>query len=186
MVIEETPIPGVLLIKPRVFEDPRGFFLETWNKEKYLAAGFPDVTFVQDNHSRSNYGVLRGLHFQVKQPQGKLVQVTRGSVFDVAVDIRKGSPTFGKWFGVSLDDKNHWQLWVPPGLAHAFCVTSEIVDFTYKCTDFYNPNDEGGIVWNDPGVGIEWPVDSPILSDKDKAYTTLAEAPPEILSTFEK
>lgn len=177
MKIIETALPGVLLIEPRVFGDQRGFFLETWNRERYLDAGFPDVEFVQDNHSRSHKGVLRGLHTQVANPQGKLVQVVTGSVFDVAVDIRTGSPTFGQWVGYELNEENHRQLWIPPGFAHGFCVLSDVVDFTYKCTTLYAPGDEAGIVWNDADVGIEWPIDTPLLSDKDAILPCLADLP---------
>lgn len=175
MKIIETELPGVFVIEPDVFGDARGFFLETWNRERYMEAGFPDVGFVQDNHSRSGRGVLRGLHFQREYPQGKLVQVVRGAVFDVAVDIRVGSPTFGQWAGYELSEINHRQLWIPPGFAHGFCVLSEVCDFTYKCTDFYRPSDEGGLIWNDPDIGINWPIKSPALSDKDAAYPYLSD-----------
>ena len=175
MKIVETSLPGVLVIEPDVFGDVRGFFLETWNRERYLRAGFPDVDFVQDNHSRSGKGVLRGLHFQLEHPQGKLVQVARGAAYDVAVDIRVGSPTFGQWFGYELTEENHHQLWIPPGFAHGFCVQSVICDFTYKCTDLYRPSDEGGVIWNDADIGIDWPVDAPLLSAKDTAYPRLSE-----------
>lgn len=181
MKIIETAIPEVLLIEPKVFGDQRGFFLETWNRDRYIDAGFPDVTFVQDNHSRSSKGVLRGLHFQLNHPQGKLVQVATGAVFDVAVDVRVGSPTFGKWVGYELTEENHRQLWVPPGFAHGFCVLSDIADFTYKCTDFYRPDDEGGVLWNDPDIGVAWPVKSPNLSTKDQIYSILSDIPEEKL-----
>lgn len=174
MKIVETNLPGMFHIDPKVFCDARGFFLETYNKERYMQAGFPDVDFIQDNHSRSSKGVLRGLHFQLKNPQGKLVQVATGSVFDVAVDIRVGSPTFGQWYGAVLSDKNHHQLWIPPKFAHGFCVLSDTADFCYKCTDYFHPEDEGGLLWNDPGVGINWPLKSPQLSDKDKVYSKLS------------
>jgi len=182
--VVETGIPGALLIEPKVFGDQRGFFLETWNRERYLSAGFPDISFVQDNHSRSRQGVLRGLHFQLQHPQGKLVQVVTGAVFDVAVDIRVGSPTFGAWVGYELTEDNHRQLWVPPGLAHGFCVLSETVDFTYKCTDVYHPEDEGGVLWCDPEIGIEWPIEHPLLSDKDKAFSRLSAIPEERLPSY--
>lgn len=175
MRIIDTKLPGVLVIEPDVFGDARGFFLETWNRERYLQAGFPDVSFVQDNHSRSSRGVLRGLHFQLKHPQGKLVQVQRGAAFDVAVDIRVGSPTFGQWIGYELSEDNHRQMWIPPGFAHGFCVLSEVCDFTYKCTDFYRPPDEGGVIWNDPDIGVAWPLESPILSAKDEVYPRLSD-----------
>ncbi len=184
MKIIETDIPEVLLIEPDVFGDHRGFFLETWNKRRYLAAGFPDVEFVQDNHSRSAQGVLRGLHFQRQHPQGKLVQVVTGVVFDVAVDIRIGSPTFGCWVGYELSEKNHRQLWVPPGFAHGFCVLSEMADFSYKCTDYYHPEDEGGIFWNDPEIGIAWPLDKPMLSVKDQTNGMLADCSADSLPQY--
>lgn len=159
-------VSDVLLIKPKVFGDERGCFVETWQQERYSKSGI-DKQFVQDNHSRSCFGVLRGLHFQKSHPQGKLVSVSFGSVFDVVVDIRVGSPSFGKWYGVELSHLNHWQLWVPPGFAHGFVVTSEIAHFHYKVTDHYRPDDEGSIRWNDPLLGITWPVASPKLSEKD-------------------
>ncbi len=168
MEVVKTPLEGVLLIKPRVFGDARGYFLETWQAERYAAAGI-DMPFVQDNRSCSSYGILRGLHFQKTKPQGKLVSVPLGSVFDVAVDIRKNSPTYGKWYGVELSQDNHWQLWIPPGLAHGFVVTSEIAHFSYKVTDFYDPSDEGAYAWNSPELGINWPVKEPKLSEKDAA-----------------
>jgi len=184
MKINKTNLEGVLHIEPKVFGDTRGFFLETYNKERYMDAGFPDVNFVQDNHSKSAKGVLRGLHFQLSQPQGKLVQVATGSVFDVAVDIRAGSPTFGQWYGCELNDDNHHQLWIPPGFAHGFCVLSETADFIYKCTDYYRPEDEGGLLWNDAAVGIDWPLESPLLSDKDKIYSCLADIPQSLLPKY--
>ncbi len=178
MEVVRTGIEGVLLIKPRAFGDHRGFFLETFQAQRYAQAGI-GLPFVQDNLSRSRQGILRGLHFQRKHPQGKLVSVTRGRVFDVAVDIRPDSPTFGKWYGAILDDENHHQLWVAPGLAHGFCVLSETADFTYKCTDYYHPEDEGCLRWNDPDVGIDWPVQSPTLSDKDAKAPGLRELFPQ-------
>ena len=168
MEIVKTPIQGVLLIKPRVWGDERGYFVETWQQARYAEAGI-SLPFVQDNHSKSAYGVLRGLHFQKTRPQGKLVSVSLGSVFDVAVDIRRDSPTFGQWYGVELTQENQWQLWIAPGLAHGFVVTSEIAHFHYKCTEFYCPEDEGAIRWNDPALGIAWPVSSPTVSAKDAA-----------------
>jgi dTDP-4-dehydrorhamnose 3,5-epimerase len=176
MNVIETKLPGVLLIEPKVFGDARGFFMETWNRERYCEAGFPDVQFVQDNHSRSSRGVLRGLHFQLEHPQGKLVQVVTGAVFDVAVDVRIGSPTFGQWVGYELSEENHRQLWVPEGFAHGFAVLSDTVDFVYKCTDFYRPEDEGGVCWNDPEIGIDWPLSDVTLSAKDQALPSLSEA----------
>ncbi|MDQ6976061.1 MAG: dTDP-4-dehydrorhamnose 3,5-epimerase [Mariprofundaceae bacterium] len=184
MQIVETILPDVWLIKPKVFGDQRGFFLETYNKERYVAAGFPDVDFVQDNHSRSSKGVLRGLHFQLNHPQGKLVQVATGSVFDVAVDIRVGSPTFGRWYGCILSEENHHQLWIPPKFAHGFCVLSDTADFIYKCTDYYRSEDEGGFLWKDPEVGIDWPLKMPILSEKDAIYSRLSAMNPDILPDY--
>ncbi|MDX8380862.1 MAG: dTDP-4-dehydrorhamnose 3,5-epimerase [Ghiorsea sp.] len=184
MKINKTNLEGVLHIEPKVFGDARGFFLETYNKERYMAAGFPDVDFVQDNHSKSSKGVLRGLHFQLNHPQGKLVQVATGSVFDAAVDIRVGSPTFGQWYGSELNEDNHHQLWIPPKFAHGFCVLSETADFIYKCTDYYRPEDEGGLLWNDSAVGIRWPLASPLLSDKDKIYSCLADIPQWLLPQY--
>lgn len=168
MEVVKTPIEGVLLIKPQVLGDERGYFVETWQKERYEAAGI-NLPFVQDNHSKSTKGILRGLHFQKQHPQGKLVMVSLGEVFDVAVDIRKGSPTFGKWFGAILNQENQNQLWIPPGMAHGFVVLSDVAHFHYKCTDFYHPGDEGSIRWNDPTIGIDWPYkEEPVLSAKDQ------------------
>ncbi|HEC84585.1 MAG: dTDP-4-dehydrorhamnose 3,5-epimerase [Candidatus Parabeggiatoa sp. nov. 2] len=166
MKVTETAIPGVLLIEPKVFGDSRGFFLETFHAARYAEAGITGP-FVQDNHSHSAKGVLRGLHFQKQYPQGKLVYVTSGTVFDITVDIRKDSPTFGKWVGVILSADEHKQFYVPPGFAHGFCVLSDWADFHYKCTDYYHPEDEGSIRWNDPAIGIEWPLTNPTLSTKD-------------------
>ena len=166
MKVIETALPGVLIIEPKAFGDHRGFFLETFQVERYREAGIT-LPFVQDNHSRSQRGVLRGLHFQKTRPQGKLVSVSRGAVYDVAVDIDPTSATYGKFVGVELSDDNHRQMWVPPGYAHGFCVLSEVADFQYKCTDFYFPADEGGLAWNDPDVGIPWPIEAPQLSAKD-------------------
>ena len=166
MKVVETALPGVLIIEPKAFGDHRGFFLETFQVERYREAGIT-LPFVQDNHSRSQRGVLRGLHFQKTRPQGKLVSVSRGAVYDVAVDIDPASATYGRFVGVELNDDNHRQMWVPPGYAHGFCVLSEVADFQYKCTDFYFPADEGGLLWNDPDVGIPWPITEPQLSAKD-------------------
>jgi len=174
MKVLQTALPGVLIIEPTVFGDTRGFFLESFQQQRYAEAGI-DLPFVQDNHSRSRRGVLRGLHFQKTRPQGKLVSVTRGAVYDVAVDIDPASPTCGRFVGVELNDENHRQLWVPPGYAHGFCVLSEVVDFTYKCTDYYDPSDEGGLAWNDPEVAIPWPIENPQLSAKDQLNPTLRE-----------
>ena len=166
-----TRIEAVVLIKPKVFGDSRGFFMETWHEEKFAAAGIT-ARFVQDNHSRSGRWTLRGLHYQIRQPQGKLVRVVQGSVFDVAVDLRASSRTFGQWVGVELDDRNHHMLWIPPGFAHGFLALSENVDFLYKCTDFYAPQHERSVAWNDPRIGIEWPLPagvSPLVGPKDAA-----------------
>ncbi|EFV40802.1 dTDP-4-dehydrorhamnose 3,5-epimerase [Enterobacteriaceae bacterium 9_2_54FAA] len=166
---------GTKIIRPKVFGDSRGFFLETFEKKRYQEMLEIDLDFVQDNHSRSSKNVLRGLHFQTSNPQGKLVRVVRGEVFDVAVDIRPESPTFGQWEGVLLNEENKTQFWIPPGLAHGFVVLSDIADFEYKCTDYYNPANEACLIWNDPDVGISWPVDCPKLSEKDKLGKTLKE-----------
>ena len=176
MNVVKTEIPGLLILEPRVFGDARGFFMESFNARAFQEATGLDVDFVQDNHSRSTRGVLRGLHYQIQQPQGKLVRVVRGSVFDVAVDLRKGSPTFGKWDGVELSEDNNRQLWIPPGFAHGFLVTSESADFLYKTTDYYAPEFERSLAWNDPAVGVEWPLTGePLLSAKDVAGKPLAE-----------
>ena len=172
MNVVETQLPGVLVIENNVFGDHRGFFKETFQIERYQEAGI-DLPFVQDNHSRSQRGVLRGLHLQKSRPQGKLVSCSAGTVFDVTVEVNPSSETFGTYMGVELSDKNHRQLWIPPGYAHGFCVLSETADFQYKCTDLYFPGDEGGLIWNDPEVGIEWPVETPLLSEKDLALPTL-------------
>lgn len=174
MKVIETKLDGVLIIEPKVHGDHRGFFLESYRENQFKDAGITQP-FVQDNHSRSQRGVLRGLHFQVTQPQGKLVRVTRGSVYDVAVDINPESSTCGQYVGIELTEDNHKLFWVPPGYAHGFVVTSDIADFQYKCTDYYNPDDEGGIIWNDPEVGIEWPIAGPQLSGKDAVLPTLSE-----------
>ena len=172
-----TLLPGVLLIEPKVFQDERGFFLESYQKKKFAEAGIP-FDFVQDNHSKSCQGVLRGLHYQIRQPQGKLVRVVSGEVFDVAVDIRKHSPTFGKWFGAYLSAENKQMLWVPVGFAHGFYVTSPEAEFLYKTTDYYAPQWERTILWNDPAINIQWPLQSgaPSLSPKDVTGALLAEA----------
>ncbi|MEX2976131.1 dTDP-4-dehydrorhamnose 3,5-epimerase [Serratia fonticola] len=175
MQVTDTKVHGVKIIQPKVFGDARGFFLETFEKKRYQEMLDIDLDFVQDNHSRSSYGVLRGLHFQKVNPQGKLVRVVRGEVFDVVVDIRPDSPTFGTWEGVILSEENKTQFWIPPGLAHGFVVLSDTADFEYKCTDYYNPAEEGCLLWNDPAVGIEWPIANPLLSDKDKLGKLLKE-----------
>lgn len=178
MNIIETVLPGALIIEPGVFGDERGFFMETWNAKAFAEAGL-DLTFVQDNHSRSQKGVLRGLHFQNPGPQGKLVRVTRGAVFDVAVDLRQSSPTFGKWLGVELSAQNKRMLWVPEGFAHGFLTLEEDTDFLYKCTAPYAPQSEHTLAWNDPAVGIDWPLGGidPIISAKDARGLALAQVP---------
>lgn len=178
MEVIESPLKGLLLIKPKTFGDSRGYFFESFQKARYQKLGIPGE-FVQDNISRSQKGVLRGLHFQYAHTQEKLVTVTRGQVFDVAVDIRKGSPTFGQSYCVILSDENHWQLYIPKGFVHGFYVMSDVADFHYKCSDYYYPEFESGIIWNDPTLGIEWPFDittEPTLSVKDQKYSTLKEA----------
>lgn len=176
MKIEQTRLEGVLLVTPQVFGDERGFFMETYNRDKAIELGLPGE-FVQDNHSKSTYGVLRGLHYQNPTWQGKLVRAVQGEIFDVAVDIRAGSPNFGEWVGVLLNDENKQQLYVPPGFAHGFCVTSPTAEVVYKCTDMYAPSEEGCVLWNDPDIGIEWPVESPSLSAKDKVGQCLVDLP---------
>ncbi|QHM94283.1 MULTISPECIES: dTDP-4-dehydrorhamnose 3,5-epimerase [Kosakonia] len=174
MKVVDTVINDVKIIEPRVFGDERGFFLETFEKKRYQEMLNINLDFVQDNHSRSTKDVLRGLHFQKINPQGKLVRVVSGAVFDVAVDIRPDSTTYGRWVGVELSAENKKQLWIPPGLAHGFCVLTETADFEYKCTDYYYPEHEGCLLWNDRDVGIEWPIINPKLSEKDKKGLTLA------------
>lgn len=166
------PFSDVLLIEPEVYGDERGYFLETWQRERYTAAGI-DGEFAQDNHSRSRRNVLRGLHFQHPRAQGKLVQVLRGEVFDVSVDVRVGSPTFGEWAGCRLSDDDHRQLWVPEGFAHGFVALSEVADFHYKCTDLYAPEAEHTLRWDDPSIDVDWPVEDPVLSEKDAAGNSL-------------
>ncbi|MDF1752195.1 MAG: dTDP-4-dehydrorhamnose 3,5-epimerase [Verrucomicrobiales bacterium] len=168
MKITETKLPGVLEIEPQVFGDERGFFVETFHVERYRELVGIDLAFVQDNHSRSDKGILRGMHFQRNHPQGKLVRCVQGEVFDVAVDINRESPTFGNWVGVYLSGDNKKQLYIPPGYAHGFQVVSDSADFEYKCTDYYHPEDEGCLKWDDPDVGIEWPLNSPTISPKDR------------------
>ncbi len=167
MKVERTKLDGVLVLQPTIYKDERGFFLESFNKDKYVKAGI-NFDFVQDNHSRSSKGVLRGLHFQVNKPQGKLVSSTSGEVLDVVVDINPDSETFCEYISVELSGENSKQLWVPPGYAHGFYVLSEFADFCYKCTSYYDPEDNSGIIWNDPKIDINWPTNNPILSDKDK------------------
>jgi len=169
-----TDIPDVVLIEPTVHRDPRGFFLESYHADKFKAAGL-DVRFVQDNHSRSVRGTLRGLHAQRTRPQGKLIRCTLGEIFDVAADVRPGSPTYGRHVSALLSADNFRQLWVPPGFVHGFCVTSDVAEVEYKCTDVYVPGDEIGVVWNDPQLGVDWPTRAPVLSHKDAALPTFAE-----------
>lgn len=177
MKVTPTAIPDVLILEPKVFGDVRGFFYESFNQNAFLQATGLDLNFVQDNHSRSSKDVLRGLHYQIQQPQGKLVRVVRGAVFDVAVDIRRSSPSFGQWVGVGLSEDNHRQLWIPSGFAHGFLVLSDSADFLYKTTDYYAPEFERCIAWNDAEIGIQWPLQNqPQLSNKDQAGITLAQA----------
>lgn len=176
MNVEQTKLDGVLLVTPQVFGDDRGFFMETYNRQKAIELGLPGE-FVQDNHSKSSHGVLRGLHYQTPQWQGKLVRVVQGEIFDVAVDIRSGSPTFGEWVGFALNDENKQQLYVPEGFAHGFVVTSETAEVVYKCTSLYAPEQEGSLLWNDPDIGIDWPVESPLLSAKDQHGQRLVDLP---------
>jgi dTDP-4-dehydrorhamnose 3,5-epimerase len=176
VIVTRTAIPEVLVIEPKVFGDARGFFLESWNAQAFAAAGIP-AAFVQDNHSRSPRGVLRGLHFQIRQPQGKLVRVVAGEVFDVVVDLRRASPTFGRWVGERLSSENKRMLWIPPGFGHGFLVLSETADFLYKTTDYYAPEHERVIAWNDPDLGIAWPLDGPpTLSGRDAAGARFRDA----------
>jgi dTDP-4-dehydrorhamnose 3,5-epimerase len=180
--VRETSLPGLLILEPRVFDDPRGFFLESYNRRVFRELGI-DREFVQDNHSRSTRGVVRGLHYQIRHPQAKLVRVVRGALFDVAVDIRRGSATFGRWVGLELDDVNHRMLYVPGGFAHGFLALSESVDLSYKCSDFYDPSDERGVLWNDPALGIDWPTSGleVTLSPKDAALPPLGRCPEQDL-----
>ena len=175
MNIIQTKLADCVIIEPKVFGDERGFFLETFQVARYAEVAGISLPFVQDNHSRSSKGVLRGLHFQKTKPQGKLVRVVRGEVYDVAVDIRAGSDTYGQWEAVILSEENKKQIWVPPGFAHGFVVMSDTADFEYKCTDYYDPSDEGSLLWNDPDLGIPWPVASPTLSEKDAQAPVLAD-----------
>lgn len=175
MKVTTTSLEGVLIIEPKVFADHRGFFLETYNEQRYRENGL-DVRFVQDNHSKSQRGILRGLHYQIKRPQAKLVWAVAGAIWDVAVDIRVGSKTYGQWFGMTLDAEKKQQLYVPAGFAHGFAVLSETAEVFYKCTDLYDPKDEGGVIWNDPDLKISWPIDQPVLSAKDAALPPLKDA----------
>ena len=178
-----TSLPGVILIEPQVFEDPRGFFMETFHKKKYAVEGI-DRVFVQDNHSHSKRGTLRGLHYQLRHAQGKLIYVVAGEVFDVAVDIRCGAPTFGKWSGTYISAENKRQLYIPEGFAHGFSVLSETADVIYKCTDFYTPGDEYGIFWADPTIDIDWKIESPVLSKKDSQNPELSQVAEELLPVY--
>jgi dTDP-4-dehydrorhamnose 3,5-epimerase len=181
--VTRTAIPEVCVVDPRVFGDERGFFLETWSSERYTRAGLPAI-FVQDNLSRSARGVLRGLHLQHPAGQGKLVYALEGEVFDVAVDVRVGSPTFRRWVGYTLSGQNKRQLYIPAGFAHGFCVTSASALFAYKCTELYRPEHELGILWDDPDIGITWPIEEPVLSGKDRVYPRLADVPESRLPTY--
>jgi dTDP-4-dehydrorhamnose 3,5-epimerase len=183
MKVIATGLPGVMIIEPRVFGDARGFFMETWNQARYVEHGLPAV-FVQDNLSFSQKGVLRGLHFQNPNAQGKLVYVLQGEVFDVAVDIRVGSPTFAEWVGLTLSSENKRQFYIPDGFAHGFCVTSDTALFAYKCTEVYQPQSEYGVSWQDPDLGIQWPIEKPLLSEKDLIYPRLKEIETRLLPQF--
>jgi dTDP-4-dehydrorhamnose 3,5-epimerase len=193
MKVTKTKLPEVLVIEPDAFGDARGWFIETFSQKRYEQAirqcspqAVPNLSFVQDNASFSAKNVLRGLHYQFPHSQGKHVQVLSGEVFDVAVDIRVGSPTFGKWVGETLSSSNHKQLYIPPGFAHGYCVLSKTALFSYKCTDYYSPADEGGIIYNDPDIAIAWPVEKPLVSKKDAAYTCLKDIPKNKLPLFAK
>lgn len=183
--VEKSSLPGVLIVEPRVFQDHRGFFLETFHQEKYRKAGI-DRMFVQDNHSHSRKGTLRGLHYQLHHPQAKLINVVEGEIFDVAVDIRSGSPFFGKWTGVHLSGQNKRQLFVPEGFAHGFVVLSDSADVIYKCTELYFPEDDRGVSWSDPQIGIEWPIKDPIVSVKDRQCPPLSEIPVSLLPPYKQ
>ncbi|MEQ1742215.1 MAG: dTDP-4-dehydrorhamnose 3,5-epimerase [Candidatus Nitrotoga sp.] len=185
MKVIETELPGVVVFEPKVFSDQRGFFVETF-RETTLRAAEINEAFVQDNHSRSSKGILRGLHYQLVQPQGKLVRVSRGKVFDVAVDVRKGSPTFGQWFGAVLDDESLRMMYVPPGYAHGFVVLSEVADFIYRCTNYYHSESEQCITWNDPDIAITWPISDVFLSAKDQSAPNLSQQPAEKLPSYSK
>jgi dTDP-4-dehydrorhamnose 3,5-epimerase len=183
MIIKDTPLTGLKLVEPACFRDERGFFLESFQLERYRAAGIEDV-FVQDNHSRSNGGVLRGLHYQIKSPQAQIVTILRGRVFDVAVDLRPGSPTFGRWFGTELSDAEPRQVYMAPGFAHGFCALSDVADLHYKVSRIYNASDDGGVLWNDPDLGIQWPVSAPQVVARDAAFPRLRELTPDRLPHF--
>jgi len=174
MVVSETRLPGVVIIEPTAFRDERGFFLETYHAERYRAAAGLPLPFVQDNHSRSRRGTLRGLHFQRTRPQGKLIRVVEGEIYDVAADVNPRSPTFRQWVGVTLSADSFRQMYVPPAYAHGFCVTSEVAQVEYKCTDYYDPADEAGVMWNDEFLGIDWPIAEPVLSRRDQQHPPLS------------
>ena len=174
MKVITTSLEGLRIIEPRVFTDQRGFFYESYNENKFIENGI-DVRFVQDNHSKSSINTIRGLHYQINPGQGKLVRVVAGEIFDVAVDIRQGSPTFGKWFGCHISAENTRQLYIPVGFAHGFCVTSDVAEVLYKCTEFYSPQNERGIAWNDPAIGIDWPTTEPVLSERDQNHPVLSQ-----------
>jgi dTDP-4-dehydrorhamnose 3,5-epimerase len=182
--ILQTSLPGVVVIKPKVHEDPRGFFMETYRAEALQTTGIHD-NFVQDNHARSGRRVLRGLHYQLQHPQAKLCRVVSGEVLDVAVDVRLGSPTFGQWVGVTLSEENKLQIYVPPGFAHGYLVLSETADFLYKCSDYYDPSDDRGVLWSDPAIGIAWDIAEPIVSAKDQELPRLADVALEMLPRYE-
>jgi dTDP-4-dehydrorhamnose 3,5-epimerase len=181
----DTPLQGIILIEPDVHEDRRGYFLELYHTDKYAKGGLPS-RFVQDNFSKSVYGVLRGLHYQRRLPQGKLVTAMEGKIFDVAVDIRQDSSSFGQWYGVELSAENKRQVYIPPGFAHGYCVLSETASVMYKCTEFYVPEDEGGIIWNDPAIHIVWPITAPFLSSKDQLHGTLAQSQSQLPGSCER
>lgn len=183
MKVTQTNLPSVVIIEPDVYGDERGYFLETWSQKRYAEAGVPEI-FVQDNLSRSSKGILRGLHLQHPHGQGKLVQVYRGEVYDVAVDVRVGSPTFGQWMGTRLSEDDHRQVYIPPGFAHGFCVLSDVALFGYKCTEAYHRESELGLIWNDPALGIDWPVTDPTVSAKDASFSPLAEIPKDRLPQY--
>jgi dTDP-4-dehydrorhamnose 3,5-epimerase len=185
MKIIKTPLQGVLLIEPRVFDDARGYFMETYQKDRYQELGI-EVNFVQDNLSFSKEGTLRGLHYQYPQEQAKLMQVIRGEVFDVAVDVRLGSPTFGRWYGSILSAENKRQMFVPTGFAHGFCVLSRMTVYLYKCSDYYAPDCEWGMLWSDTDIGIDWPIKNPLLSDKDANFPRLKDIPKDRLPIYEE
>lgn len=174
MEFSRTELPGVVVVDPKVWSDQRGFFLEFYHAEKFRRGGI-DARFVQDNHSYSVEGTLRGLHGQCRSPQGKFLRVIRGAIYDVAVDLRRSSPTFKRWLGLELSAENRRMVYIPPGLVHGFCVTSDVAEIEYKCTAVYDPEDEFGVVWNDPDLAIDWPTDAPILSEKDASFPRLAE-----------